>query len=83
MTLSESTAQRRTWTIACRSLNLWHVAAALHAEADQFITFDTDRCNGAKTEGRASMTRHASVIGGCENTCPMRVLRNGDALQWL
>ena len=53
--LAESVAQRRAWTIACRSLDLWHVAVALHVEVDRFITFDTDQCNLAKAEGLTAL----------------------------
>jgi hypothetical protein len=39
------------WTMACRSLDLWHVAAAVKMEAERFITFDNDQFTLAKSEG--------------------------------
>ncbi|MEO8428989.1 MAG: type II toxin-antitoxin system VapC family toxin [Verrucomicrobiota bacterium] len=39
---AEAIAQRRTWKMSCRSLDLWHVAAALETEAVLFVTFDQD-----------------------------------------
>jgi hypothetical protein len=41
--------------MACRSLDLWPVAPALHAEADRFVTFDTNQFTLAKTEGLTAL----------------------------
>lgn len=48
---AEAVAQRRAWKMSCRSLDLWHVAAALESEAGLFVTFDQDQSELAKTEG--------------------------------
>lgn len=48
---AEAVAQRRAWKMACRSLDLWHVAAALEIEAETFVTFDKDQLALAKAEG--------------------------------
>jgi predicted nucleic acid-binding protein len=48
---AESIAARRATAMACRSLDLWHVAAACEIEAEAFITFDDDQCALAKAEG--------------------------------
>jgi predicted nucleic acid-binding protein len=49
--IAETVAQRHAWTMACRSLDLWHVAAAVQIGAERFITFDKDQFILAKMEG--------------------------------
>ena len=48
---AEAVAERQAWTKSCRSLDLWHVAAALDGGADMFVTFDRDQSNLAAAEG--------------------------------
>ena len=53
---AEAIAGRRATAMACRSLDLWHVAVACEMEAEAFVTFDRDQCALAKAEGlRASV----------------------------
>ena len=48
---ADKVAERLAWTQPCRSLDLWHLAAALECEAETFVTFDRDQCALAKMEG--------------------------------
>ena len=48
---AEAIAARQATVLPCRSLDLWHVAAACDMEADGFVTFDRDQCALAKAEG--------------------------------
>jgi len=48
---AEAIAQSYAWTKPCRSLDLWHVAAAAEAAAEDFITFDRDQFAIAKAVG--------------------------------
>jgi len=55
---AEEVAERQAWTKPCRSLDLWHVAAALELKAEAFVTFDNDQFSLARTEGlRSNMPR--------------------------
>jgi len=49
--LAEAVAGRHALKMPCRSLDLWHVAAALEIRADEFVTFDGDQFALAKVEG--------------------------------
>lgn len=53
---AEAIAARRAMIMACRSLDLWHVAVACQMDVDQFITFDRDQCALAKAEGLRAVT---------------------------
>lgn len=48
---AEAVAHRHAWTMPCRSLDLWHVAAALEIKLDTFVTFDKDQFELSKAEG--------------------------------
>ena len=48
---AESVANRRACKMPCRSLDLWHVAAALKIGAETFVTFDKDQFDLARAEG--------------------------------
>jgi hypothetical protein len=51
---AESVAERFGWTNPCRSLDLWHIAAALDIQAGAFVTFDKPQCALAKAAGPAA-----------------------------
>jgi hypothetical protein len=51
---AEAVAERQAWDKSCRSLDLWHVAAALQMTAESFVTFDKDQFALAKAEGLAT-----------------------------
>jgi len=53
---AESVAERFGWTNPCRSLDLWHIAAALDIQAGAFVTFDKHQCALAKAAGFAATT---------------------------
>ena len=48
---AERVAARCATRMPCRSLDLWHIAAALETSADVFVTFDNDQCELAKAAG--------------------------------
>lgn len=48
---AEAVADRLAWMKPCRSLDLWHVAAALELGAEIFVTFDKDQLALARAEG--------------------------------
>jgi predicted nucleic acid-binding protein len=48
---ADTIAGRRAFKIPCRSLDLWHVAAALELGVNEFVTFDQDQLALAKVEG--------------------------------
>ena len=48
---AETIAHRRALKMSCRSLDLWHLAAAVEIGSDAFVTFDRDQCALAKAEG--------------------------------
>lgn len=54
--IAEQLAERLAWSQACRSLDLWHVAAAVETGAKTFVTFDKDQLGLAKAEGLRAIT---------------------------
>ena len=48
---AETIAGRRAMKMPCRSLDLWHVAAAIEMGVKDFVTFDQDQLALAKAEG--------------------------------
>ncbi len=48
---AETVAARRGLKMSCRSLDLWHVAAALADRSEGFVTFDKDQFELARAEG--------------------------------
>jgi predicted nucleic acid-binding protein len=48
---TEIIASRRAMKMPCRSLDLWHVAAAIEIGARDFVTFDQDQFDLAQAEG--------------------------------
>jgi hypothetical protein len=55
---TELIAERQAWGKRCRSLDLWHVAAAVETAAELFVTFDNDQFALAAAEGfRVEMPR--------------------------
>ena len=48
---AETVAGRRGLKMPCRSLDLWHVAAAIEMGIKDFVTFDHDQLALAKAEG--------------------------------
>jgi predicted nucleic acid-binding protein len=48
--IAEELAERLAWSQPCRSLDLWHVSAAVEAGAELFVTFDQDQLALAKAE---------------------------------
>ena len=48
---AETIASRRAFKMPCRSLDLWHVAAAVELSVKDFVTFDQDQLALAKAEG--------------------------------
>ena len=48
---AEAIAGRHAMKMSCRSLDLWHVAAALEVGTVEFVTFDQDQFKLAKAEG--------------------------------
>jgi len=53
---AELVAERRGWTMTCRSLDLWHLAVALASEMVAFVTFDQDQLALALAEGLQALT---------------------------
>ncbi len=47
---AETIASRRAFKMPCRSLDLWHVAAAVELGVKDFVTFDQDQLALAKAE---------------------------------
>lgn len=48
---AEAVADQFGWTYSCRSLDLWHIAAALEIRAATFVTFDKDQFTLANAAG--------------------------------
>jgi len=48
---AETIASRQAMKMPCRSLDLWHVAAAIEIGARDFVTFDQDQFDLAQAEG--------------------------------
>jgi hypothetical protein len=53
---AEAVANRRAVKMPCRSLDLWHVAAAMEIGVRDFVTFDRDQHALAKAEGLNAIT---------------------------
>ena len=48
---AEIIASRRAMKMPCRSLDLWHIAAAIEIGVRDFVTFDRDQLDVAQAEG--------------------------------
>ena len=55
---AETIAQRWAWSTRCRSLDLWHIAAAVEAKATLFLTFDEGQCELAGLAGLKAAIPH-------------------------